>query len=63
MLMSPEQAQPAESPENQPQTPAIGPRTLRSDEILKGEDEVQIVHLDNVYRLRRTRNGKLILQK
>ena len=39
------------------------PRVVRSEEILQGETEVQIVHLDKVYRLRRTRNGKLILQK
>lgn len=39
------------------------PRVVRSEEILQGDPEVQITHLDKVYRLRRTRNGKLILQK
>ncbi|MDA7977152.1 MAG: hemin uptake protein HemP [Pirellulales bacterium] len=38
-------------------------RAIPSDEILKGAPEVQIIHRDNIYRLRATRNGKLILQK
>jgi hemin uptake protein HemP len=38
-------------------------RTIRSEELLKGTREVLIQHADEVYRLRLTRNGKLILQK
>jgi hemin uptake protein HemP len=34
-----------------------------SEEILKGTKEIQIVHRGEVYRLRLTRNGKLILSK
>jgi len=40
-----------------------GPRTLRSDELLRGEREVAIVHGDETYRLRLTSTGKLILTK
>jgi hemin uptake protein HemP len=39
------------------------PRNLTSFEILQGESEVTISHNGEVYRLRVTRNGKLILQK
>lgn len=38
-------------------------RTLRSEEILAGHREVRILHQGEVYRLRVTRRGKLILQK
>jgi hemin uptake protein HemP len=38
-------------------------RVVASDEILQGRDEVQILHENQLYRLRRTRNGKLILHK
>ncbi len=39
------------------------PRTIRSEDLLGDEKEVVIVHQNQLYRLRRTRNGKLILQK
>jgi hemin uptake protein HemP len=35
----------------------------RSDELLGTRDEVFILHNNDVYRLRRTRQGKLILYK
>jgi len=35
----------------------------RSDELLGARDEVFILHNKEVYRLRRTRQGKLILYK
>lgn len=35
----------------------------RSDELLGERTEVLILHNDDVYRLRRTRQGKLILYK
>jgi hemin uptake protein HemP len=38
-------------------------RTLSSDELLHGQREVLIRHGSEVYRLRLTRQGKLILQK
>ena len=39
------------------------PRTIRSQDLLAGEDEVQIEHDGEFYRLRLTRSGKLILHK
>lgn len=40
-----------------------GDRTLTSAEIFKGATEVQILHEQAVYRLKITRQGKLILNK
>lgn len=37
------------------------PRQIDSAEILKGHQEVLIQHGDKIYRLRVTKNGKLIL--
>lgn len=39
------------------------PRAIQSDELLRGDREILIVHHNEVYRLRETRNGKLILGK
>lgn len=39
------------------------PRTLNSRELLAGQSSVLIRHLDGVYRLQITRQGKLILTK
>ncbi|HWB09200.1 MAG TPA: hemin uptake protein HemP [Pirellulales bacterium] len=39
------------------------PRTLSSEDLLRGAVEVLIKHGSDVYRLRLTRSGKLILQK
>jgi hemin uptake protein HemP len=40
-----------------------GPAILSSDELMQGATELQISHRGEVYRLRLTRSGKLILQK
>jgi len=40
-----------------------GVRVLRSDELLQGQREVFVLHGGQLYRLLRTRNDKLILQK
>jgi hemin uptake protein HemP len=40
-----------------------GMRVVHSDELLQGDREVFIIHAGQVYRLLRTRNDKLILQK
>ena len=37
--------------------------TVTSESILKGQAEVLIAHGADIYRLRLTRNGKLILHK
>ena len=39
------------------------PAVLRSEELLQGRREAFIVHGEEIYRLIRTRNNKLILQK
>ena len=38
-------------------------REVTSSELLRGDTELLIRHGDEVYRLKLTRNGKLILQK
>ncbi len=38
-------------------------RVIASEELLKGQQEVLIQHGSKTYRLRVTRNGKLILHK
>ena len=38
-------------------------RTVRSEDLLQGSRELLIVHGTETYRLLRTRNDKLILQK
>ncbi len=38
-------------------------RLLRSEDLLQGQVEVLIAHGADIYRLRLTRSGKLILQK
>jgi hemin uptake protein HemP len=45
----------------QPKPPLT--RRLESSDLLQGEREILISHGDELYRLRLTRNGKLILQK
>ena len=38
-------------------------REVTSDELLRGQTELLIRHGEELYRLNRIRNGKLILQK
>ncbi|MEM1062716.1 MAG: hemin uptake protein HemP [Planctomycetota bacterium] len=38
-------------------------RAVRSEELLQDSNEVRIMHRGDVYRLRLTRAGKLILHK
>lgn len=42
---------------------AAPPRTIRSEELMAGAREIVILHNGETYRLRITRNGKLILTK
>ena len=55
---------PAMETKSQPSTakPAA-PRPLDSSALLGSRGEVEIVHQGEIYRLRRTRQGKLILIK
>jgi len=55
-------ASPAESAASA-RTPSVQPKVWESDELFGNEVEVFIAHGDQLYRLRRTRNGKLILCK
>ena len=43
--------------------PAANPRPLDSATLLGAKGEVEITHQGETYRLRRTRQGKLILTK
>ena len=47
----------------QPAGAASGPRTITSQDLMRGQREVLIAHGSETYRLRLTRSGKLILQK
>jgi hemin uptake protein HemP len=57
----PEKTNPSPAPFLHPAVEKM--RTWRSEDLFQKEDEVLIVHGEQVYRLRRTRNGKLILCK
>ena len=39
------------------------PESVQSSQIFRGAQEIRILHGDDTYRLRITRNGKLILTK
>lgn len=47
----------------QPSIGAHDTRQVASQELLKDQKELLIVHNEQLYRLRETRNGKLILTK
>jgi hemin uptake protein HemP len=46
-----------------PAPPLMAARTLDSRKLFNGEQEIRIVHEGQEYRLRMTRNSKLILTK
>jgi hemin uptake protein HemP len=54
---------PREENLERPPPPAPGRRILNSQDLLAGEQEVLIQNGEEIYRLRRTRSGKLILYK
>ena len=56
---------PDTGPSDPPGTPPskLPTKTITSESILEGQPEVLITHGEETYRLRCTRNGKLILQK
>ena len=53
--------QPNEKPPQQPDS--VVSRTIRAEELFRGEREIWIEHEGIRYRLRITRRNKLILQK
>jgi hemin uptake protein HemP len=46
-----------------PNCPCPKPKEIPSDQLLEGSREIHIRHAGELYRLRLTRNGKLILHK
>lgn len=55
---------PDSSPNPLPRSPAPpASSVIRSEALLGGQKEILIEHAGEMYRLRLTRNGKLILQK
>jgi hemin uptake protein HemP len=50
-------------PSTTAQTTRPLPRNITSTDLLQGDSEITISHNGEIYRLRLTRNGKLILQK
>ena len=61
--MAEEQPQPVErADEREPESGAPAD-TISSEELFRGTREVRIRHAGEVYRLRLTRSGKLILHK
>lgn len=56
-------AEPADDCLNEAPDSAGVANPLRSEDLLRGRREVIIEHGAEIYRLRLTRNGKLILQK
>lgn len=53
------------NPQNSPTTDSAKSenRQISSQSLLAGAKEVLIQHADQIYRLRETRNGKLIMHK
>lgn len=54
---------PGSNCESSREEPTSAPKVLRSDDLFAGGVEVMISHGEDIYRLRKTRNGKLILTK
>lgn len=50
-------------PERKGGPPAVARREITSAELLRGGREIHIRHADEVYTLRQTNKGKLILTK
>ena len=62
--MAEEQPQPpVERPDERKAEPGAPADTISSEELFRGTREVRIRHAGEVYRLRLTRSGKLILHK
>ncbi|MCC7096162.1 MAG: hemin uptake protein HemP [Thermomonas sp.] len=63
MSVAPTFEQPAAPQPRPAPTPSAQMAALDSTQLLRGQCEVLIQHGNEVYRLRHTRNGKLILTK
>ena len=56
-------SQPEDTPVERCDNAPPDSRTVSSESLLQGGNELQITHRGEVYRLRVTRSGKLILNK
>lgn len=63
-MLSEKTSNPSETPEPNRESSAVTPpRTVSSDDLFQGGHELLIEHHGEVYRLRLTKTGKLILNK
>lgn len=66
-MMQPEDARRPDNSAEYSLPAAVGglkqPRQVRSETLLQGDRELQIIHGEEIYRLSVTRQGKLILHK
>lgn len=60
---NPAMAEPTPTPPQNDPPDAESRRVLESDELFAGDNKVFIRHANELYRLLKTKNGKLILQK
>ncbi|HTN01066.1 hemin uptake protein HemP [Planctellipticum variicoloris] len=62
-MLSEKTSNPPETPEPVRESAVTPPRTVSSDDLFQGGHELLIEHHGEVYRLRLTKTGKLILNK
>jgi hemin uptake protein HemP len=62
-VLSEKTSNPPETPEPVRESAVTPPRTVSSDDLFQGGHELLIEHHGEVYRLRLTKTGKLILNK
>lgn len=59
----PDHSRPLNRPATEPDARTRLPDPIPADRLFEGRQEIQIAHGDETYRLRITRNGRLILTK
>lgn len=62
-MLSEKSSDTPDSPETPRESPPLPGRTVSSDELFQGRHELLIDHHGELYRLRLTKTGKLILNK
>lgn len=62
-MLSEKTSNPPETPEPHRESSVVPARTVSSDDLFQGGHELLIEHHGEVYRLRLTKTGKLILNK
>jgi hemin uptake protein HemP len=63
MYIEPIRPDPPESHPGVQAPSSVAPDTIQGDQLFNGRQEILIAHHGDTYRLRVTRNGKLILTK